>query len=853
MSIQQSGVPVTAGSTAVGIIARHRTLAGAVLFAWAAVVVFVFQGDWGLFWGRFSDLISIIAESPGVRFGGLPDTCLSLAGSVLFIAVSMAAALGSGMPVLSLFRHERDPWIEMAAGFFMLSSATAALGFGGLLFNRTLLVIVAVPFVGGLVVALRYWSSRPRGGAGIAGEDRLPWLLFLFAALFWVLISTMPGTTEDSLAYHWAAPQYFLESHRIPPIPYNDHWNFPLTHEMLYLLGLAGGGVLGVNAVNLATLLVAVFITARLGGRLFGKDATAWTAVLFGLMPVFVGQIWTAKNESGATMFFAAAVYALWRMGRPSTSAALLYGAFAGACLSVKYTCIFPVIGTAVLFLWMRPGVRRFLLAVAVMALMAGLWPTQNWLSLGNPFYPFLSSLFPSLWWGSEYESALRLLTARVSSEASSGASYWLLIWNDLLLNTSAVGTATAVLVPAGLVLLLPRRLSMALLAGVVSFLAMFTERNIRFLWPMVPLMALSATAAVLALRRMSHRVYRILLWPLLCLSVVDLLRTALSTIPDVECGLAAGIIDRDEYSAKSWTTLDEMKRWVSRNIPPDSKVLLAGDQRGFGIHRRTISTHVVVMPPVWRWARQSRNAEDMRKFVRQEDFDYIIYNEISARYRQISWAPGPPWDYRSISIYKEFARKYMRVVFRSSHPDYANGYFLVFKIERKPSMLSEKIRALPWTEGLFASAFSMLEDFPDNARYEIYELLRANPDVASMQELGASLLCLSGDMRGAARYYRELAREEYAGESNWMNLAMVESALGHRREAFRALRAAWMKEPAFHDSQEKLLAVLLMNWGYERLRKGDSDGARACLEMAGRADAGMNKTLVGDLISLVR
>jgi 4-amino-4-deoxy-L-arabinose transferase-like glycosyltransferase len=149
--------------------------------------------------------------------------------------------------------------------------------------------------------------------------------------------------------------------------------------------------------------LLALVIIASLAHRAFGKDV-AWLAVILLLsVPTFLTLMTRAYVDATLLFYGTAAVYALvcWRERRAQGSAVsgrgwlMAMGLFCGFCGGIKYTAVLIPIALGLSLIWVsrqdRPltiaGRLALVVAITVAAALPGL--LENWMTTGNPVYPF--------------------------------------------------------------------------------------------------------------------------------------------------------------------------------------------------------------------------------------------------------------------------------------------------------------------------------------------------------------------------------------------------------------------------------------------------------------------------------
>jgi 4-amino-4-deoxy-L-arabinose transferase-like glycosyltransferase len=217
------------------------------------------------------------------------------------------------------------------------------------------------------------------------------------------LVALAPPTGWDTLVYHLTGPRIFVEAGRIiHPIDL-PYLGFPQLGEMQITLGLllVGDGV--APLLHFGYGLLALVITASLAHRAFGKDV-AWLAVALLLsVPTFLTLMARAYVDATLLFYGTAAVYALvcWRERRVQGSATpgrgwlMMMGLFCGFCGGIKYTAVLIPVALGLSLIWISRHDRPLTTAgglalVAAITVAAALpWLLENWMTTGNPVYPF--------------------------------------------------------------------------------------------------------------------------------------------------------------------------------------------------------------------------------------------------------------------------------------------------------------------------------------------------------------------------------------------------------------------------------------------------------------------------------
>ena len=239
---------------------------------------------------------------------------------------------------------------------------------------------------------------NPSGGRAM----RIAYLATLAVfGLFLLAFALMPVMDWDSLMYHLEVPSAFVRHHRIFLPPANPHVSLVGMIHMVYIpllmLGCTAGPSL-VSALLAMLLSLAVFTSAR---RVFDLPAaTLATTMLWGTTTIVFVAV-TPRNDVTLAFFLLLAHHALLRGLLDDTDRSQLWvaAALAGLAAGVKITAVFYLVGFIPLFWLVRPegGNKPFpspgTLAkfAAIVALVCLPWYLKNVLMIGKPFHSFVN------------------------------------------------------------------------------------------------------------------------------------------------------------------------------------------------------------------------------------------------------------------------------------------------------------------------------------------------------------------------------------------------------------------------------------------------------------------------------
>lgn len=330
------------------------------------------------------------------------------------------------LPIQAAVAAAVFPWLAQvsgAVGFFGPASAWA-LCIGGLVLG----VIHAVRARRRLQSATKAATFAP-GSAAVAALPAAA-VLAVAAAIppGWLWASEFGG--YDVLSYHLQLPREWIELGRVAPLTHNVYAALPSAMEVLFAHAMLLGGttdpasaiadegwrLTAAQATHAVHAVLTAWLTARVAAQALRRSgasalmpaAVAGAVVLATPWVVVVGSM--AYNEMAMTALLAGALLASTQPETPPGVSpwkrGMLAGLLVGAACAAKPSAL--VLGAPMVALalaWRVP--RRHWLALAAAGAAAGLimlapWMARNAATLGNPVFPYATSLLGSAHWSEE-------------------------------------------------------------------------------------------------------------------------------------------------------------------------------------------------------------------------------------------------------------------------------------------------------------------------------------------------------------------------------------------------------------------------------------------------------------------
>lgn len=257
----------------------------------------------------------------------------------------------------------------------------------------------------------------------------VPFLLQLIPPLVSPVVST------DALEYHLLIPKIFLNIGKIDYIPSLLESNYPCLAEYIYMMVMPLAGDVVCKSLHFWTGIVLLFAMGRLIARTSPGTSRLLGPALFLSMPIFILVLGWAWNDAFFVFFWLLCIrylldYHLADIQNRSPRSLFLAGIMAGLASWTKYTFVMIFLVIVILLIvallrwkWKWHHLFWFFLPVGIISMLVFV---KNWAFAGNPFYPFLNSIFKSPYWTEAANEYFNMALRRYEMPDWNWASYFL-------------------------------------------------------------------------------------------------------------------------------------------------------------------------------------------------------------------------------------------------------------------------------------------------------------------------------------------------------------------------------------------------------------------------------------------
>ncbi|MFW6129533.1 MAG: hypothetical protein ACOC56_00025 [Atribacterota bacterium] len=296
------------------------------------------------------------------------------------------------------FNNIDETIFSIGLGYGLLALFTLFLGKMGLLYET---VVFPIWFI------LSFFGIKEIIKTVNWGKNKVLKLDWRYSILFYFLIIVIifnfimcftPELFYDALVYHIGIPKFYKVYHKIIPTPFVHAGHFPLNTSMLYLWGIMLKDEMVAKLINFSFGGLIILHAFAFCKKYFNSTRMGLiSGIIFYLTPLVAVKLWATNSDIGLTYFTTLALYAgvnyfYCDSKKAANVWVILSGIFTGLLLGAKYTGIF--FAFAISLIIVKKNFRKIFLWSITGFLLFSPWLIRNYVSTGNPVYPFLTGVF---------------------------------------------------------------------------------------------------------------------------------------------------------------------------------------------------------------------------------------------------------------------------------------------------------------------------------------------------------------------------------------------------------------------------------------------------------------------------
>lgn len=275
----------------------------------------------------------------------------------------------------------------------------------GAVIGLAFLVLMALPLIALVLILLKKYKEKI---SAFQRRFKLEFSGAHFAVLAVLLISLIGALTPstaldwDSIAYHLAVPKIWLEQGHASSVSFIHHSNFPGAADAWFILGESLGSQSMSKSFMWFTSLFGCWAIFDVFKHWYKPNTALLCAVAFASIPMVLWESGSAYIDVANGLFAGFGfLFAAKGLTGEEKSDLWLSAIFLGLAASSKYTGLQSILIATTVWLILGEAQQRkgALKLVGAAGAIAAPWYIKNWITVGNPVYPFFYSLFGGKNW----------------------------------------------------------------------------------------------------------------------------------------------------------------------------------------------------------------------------------------------------------------------------------------------------------------------------------------------------------------------------------------------------------------------------------------------------------------------
>jgi hypothetical protein len=617
----------------------------------------------------------------------------------------IAAIYGYGRFILlKFFTNENysglETWlVSSGLGFAVSGHLFLILVFCGILYPVTVITIL-IPGLVLLFISLIRNPPRfpdPEKIKKLPGTLSITEIILSVIVLFFLMLVLItafsPDTEPDSLNYTLATPGWWILNHGMKDMPQHIYYNLFAFYAAIYAGAVSIGDELTAKLVNNYAVLVSVIgITVYYGKKFFNRQTVILTLAVICTSYSFLILSSVTQSDAISMMFSFLSLLLVLRDGDKKMKQIILPALFAGCAMASKaITVIFILCILGIIFYINRNDLgkasKKILVFTAVASLPVFPWLIKNQIYRGNPFFPFLSSMFG---FDNTYDRDLvthfmRYSDAFHGERFSFIKNFWnLIVSYPLIFNNH---TQPLLLAMMGFIPFIYKKLShdqtvLFIFTAVLFLIQLFFLSSARYFFPVYMLSTMFFAYFIYPVIEKNKAYMTAFTAILLFLSLSlfgEISRTDALAIP-------AGRLTYKEYLSENVYGGYYKAADMINSTLTDSARILINDYIGRSLYIKRNFHVTSYLDLYWYdiFAKNAGTAEDILYSLKENGFTHILENEEKITFSDdLKMLRKKKKDINKEKILSDFRKKYLKKIFTSSmEPGASVVYEILYGID---------------------------------------------------------------------------------------------------------------------------------------------------------------------------
>jgi hypothetical protein len=449
------------------------------------------------------------------------------------------------------------------------------------------------------------FSFNKSGSIGI-------FLIFLFPLFY----AALPPSFYDGLVYHLGIPNLYIQAAGFCPTPQFMFANTSIYYELSLLPAVFAGDMVPrfFHLIVGMVLFLAIFNFASD----FLQVRKQWILTLLIItMPMTSLLLTTVKNDLVGALFILLGIRFI--MNQKFVAAAVFWG-FA---IGVKYFIGLPLLVFLGIYTLREKKIpiKKYIYFSLILLLILIPLLSKNLIYVGNPVYPFLSSIFPSEYWD---ESRTQILQKNVGEVCKTFKDYLLLPYTISTKEYGSggrVGLQFLIFLPFLFLVKNKKNLWLLFFAMVVIYLGCGLVKSVRFMF--LAFLILSMFVALVYEKKKNFSI-KILMFIIMFLNITQ-------SIAVLNFLYSPGILYRQNRSLEQYKTYTSPVYaaidYINRTTPEKSLIMIVGESTNYFLKRPYQVSSAVDFSILRPYLQKATTFPEWKRSLQDQKIDYLLLN----------------------------------------------------------------------------------------------------------------------------------------------------------------------------------------------------------------------------------
>lgn len=558
------------------------------------------------------------------------------------------------------------------------------IGILGFLYKWVILSIILVLDILGIFEILVRRSKNLNFNLSLHKLSTLERLqLVLCILMFFVILvgCLLPEIFYDSLVYHLAKPNFWIQNHKlIPDKSYMMSFFYPGNSNLLFVIGLFFKDETICKLINFSFNILTTILLYFLGKKFFNEKVGFLASVIFFTTPYIGILSWRSAVEMILAFFETITVFTfvMWILEQ-NYKYLIISAVNCGLAIGTKYTslyCLTAIICCIILKnISEKKTLKNFLkdiiIFLGISILVASPWLIYNYVYTGNPIYPYLwrfvgyvrprATHDPIIAGFYDFKKVFSNIIEILKAP-------WIVSMGQY--EEAFTGPVVLLFLPFFVFFKSRWKPTKYIFLYIIVYMSIWKTAHKFYVRYFMPVFAIISFICALYIyeSKISEFFRKIFLYVLTFVIFTGVLFVMnIQKFINNGLGYLLGMQTKYEY-------LNTMKpsypnpyygvaEWINKNLPNDVLISFLGEIRSYYVERKCIFFNFADPVPLVDWTEKSANEDELYKKIKTEGVTHILINFLELK--RLAGSDNLYFSPEGLKIFVNFWNKYVKEIYR--------------------------------------------------------------------------------------------------------------------------------------------------------------------------------------------